>query len=418
MRRRSFLSLAAAGGVVAAPAVLSPAMADGEEFDVVVVGAGIAGLTAARELVAARKKVLVLEARERIGGRAVTDTGLGAPFDLGAAWLPPGAFAKDLGGAVAPGPQAAAIVVSGKALRPDQAEQYAKTADAMAKKYAELREKVPNLDPRLVIQPREQLEQLAYFELLRRPPYDMQATPIEGLGAAVARFGAGLPVRLATQVLRLDSTGRLVEFVAGAGSVHGKAAIITVPAGVLGGGHFGFAPPLASARRDALATLSMAQYAKVALAFAPGVPKSPANVWLTGVTKAGLPFDAFVRPQGRDAAILHFAGPVATQVEDTGPTGAGTFALQALAEIYGKEIGGSLAGVRSSRWGRDPLAQGAWSQAPAGKSSVRALIAAPHHERVMFAGEATEVEDAGNVEAAHASGLRAAAEAKRFLAAG
>jgi len=307
MRRRSLLSGGllglAGGGVLAARA----AHAEGEEFDVVVVGAGIAGLTAARALIAAKKKVMVLEAHDRIGGRAYTDTGLGFPADLGAAWLSQGAFAHELGGALAPGPQEGTVVVSGKGLSQDQLAKYAKTADAMAKKYTELREKVPWLDPRRVIQPREQLEQLAYFELMRKPPYTTDACFADGLGAAVARFGAKVPVTLGSQVLRMDATGRRIEIVATAGRVYAGAVIVTVPVGVLAGGRLGFAPPLAPAKREALATLAMAQYAKVALAFVPGLLKSDANVWLTGVNKTGLPFDALVRPQGRDAAIVMFA---------------------------------------------------------------------------------------------------------------
>ena len=56
-------------------------------FDTVIVGAGAAGIAAARQLLAAGRRVLVLEARHRVGGRAVTDQRLGAPADLGAAWL-------------------------------------------------------------------------------------------------------------------------------------------------------------------------------------------------------------------------------------------------------------------------------------------------------------------------------------------
>ena len=55
--------------------------------DAVVIGAGVAGLSAARELSAAGRDVLVLEARDRIGGRTWTVDLAGAPADLGASWI-------------------------------------------------------------------------------------------------------------------------------------------------------------------------------------------------------------------------------------------------------------------------------------------------------------------------------------------
>jgi phytoene dehydrogenase-like protein len=83
LNRRSFLAASAA--FVAAPAIAAPAGAD---VDVVIVGAGAAGIAAARRVLAAKKTCAVLEASPRIGGRCATDTKMfGVPFDLGAHWI-------------------------------------------------------------------------------------------------------------------------------------------------------------------------------------------------------------------------------------------------------------------------------------------------------------------------------------------
>ncbi len=405
MRRRALLGAAGLALVPAAARAVTDA-------DVVIVGAGLAGLTAARTLMAANHKVLVLEARDRIGGRAFTDTGLGFAFDLGAAWLGPGALMKELGAKPAPGPEVSTIALGGKPLAADRLAQYAKTAETMAAKLKDARARQPGVDPATVLRASDPAEQLAFFQLTTRPPFETVTSLDGGIGAAVARFGARVPVKRGTQVVRIDSTGPDVEIVSTTGTVQARAVIVTLPVGVLAGGHFGFAPPLRPPKRAALAAAAMAPCLRIAVAFSHGAPKAPANALLSGITRGGLPFDALVRPGNRDAAIVVLNGYAATQVEDTGPSAAGAFALSALAEVYGNDLRAAFKGSLASRWGHDPFALGAWC-APV--PAIATALAAPHDTRVIFAGEATEAANAGTLEAAFASGLRAAGEAKALL---
>jgi len=85
-------------------------------------------------------------------------------------------------------------------------------------------------------------------------------------------------------------------------------------------------------------------------------------------------------------------------------------AVSALAELFGREVRTAFLRGVSTRWGQDPFARGAWADGP---SAARLALAAPHHERVLFAGEATD--PAGGVAGANASGLRAAKEALALL---
>lgn len=408
VHRRTLLG---AAGLALAPAVARAA--DGDlAADVMIVGAGLAGLTAARALMAAGKKVLVLEARERVGGRAFTDASLGFAFDTGAAWLPAGALAKELGGRPVGGPEVSAVSLLGKPLAAEALTEFARTAETMTRRLEEARARQPGVAASAVLFANTPAERLVLARLAAPAPFEQASSLEGGVGAAVARFGARVPVKLGAPVVRIDSTGPHVAVVTTAGPLYARAAIVTVPVGVLAAGPFAFAPPLRSPKRAALAGNAMMASLRVGLSFARGMPRTPVNALLSGLTRAGVPFEALVRPSNRDAAVVVLTGAAAAQIEEKGPSASGAFALSALAEVYGNDLRAAFTGSQASRWGHDPFARGAWC-APA--ASAAAALAAPHDTRVLFAGEATEAAHAGTLGAAHASGIRSAGEAKALL---
>lgn len=404
--RRFFLSAAGASLAV-------PASADTEP-DVVIVGAGLAGLTAARTLMAAGKKVLVLEARDRIGGRAFTDTGLGFPMDLGGQWLEP-PLARELAGKpVTPGIQAA-IFLKGRELKPEEYARYAKLSSDYAQKAMELRAKLPGLDLRAVIGATEPLEQLALAELARQPPFDEHLTLAEGVGAAVARWGAKVPVKTGVRVARIVSTEQLIRLITPAGDVQTKVAIVTVPTTVLLNDGPRFAPALSAAKQAALAALPMHAHAKVFLAFSRRAIDVPADLHLTEFTRSDRIVSALVRPQGKEGALVTADGEEAQALEAGGQGAMGAWAMSALADAFGSAVRSSVSGTVATRWTLDPMARGAWSAATLGHGRERGVLAAPHNDRVLFAGEATDQASGGTLAGAHASGLRAAQEALALL---
>ena len=278
-----------------------------------------------------------------------------------------------------------------------------------------------------ILQPQDPLEQLAYAligpleagvennelsarDFTRQPDSEPQYSVAEGLGALIARWGAKVPVKTGTRVVRIDSTGSEVAVITTSGQVGGKCVIVTVPTGVLAAGPFGFAPPLKPDKREAIAQLPMALYNKVVLSFSRKLD-APAGRSVSGLTRKGQPFDAVVRPYNRDAAIVFIGGAQARQIEEEGTGAAIGFALSAVAEIYGDELRGQVQRSFATRWGKDPYARGSWSMATLGNADKRLVLAQPHHDRVFFAGEATDPVWATRVGGAYASGVRAAREA-------
>ncbi len=431
--RRLLLSTAAASAV--APSVRS---AHAAETDVLVIGAGVAGLAAARTLAAANRSVLVVEARERIGGRAVTDTTFGFPVDLGAQWIegarsnPAGAILRDLNARPVADRGQQSIYLGGTEAPREEYARYEKIAVDASRKLAEALKKAPDVAVGRVLVAQDPLERLAYAmvgplesgveldrlsarDFLRQPEADPQVTVAEGLGALVARWGGRVPVKLGTRVVRIDSTGGLVMVVTTNGQLTARTVIVTVPTGVLESGPFGFAPPLPAAKREAIAQLPMAAYNKIVVSFGRKMIDAPANRSVLGLTRRQQAFDAVVRPQGQDAAIVLVGGAQAQQIEEDGAGAAVSFAVSALAEIYGDTLRGQVVRSHATRWGRDPFARGAWSMALPGHADKRTVLAQPHHDRVFFAGEATDPVWAARVGGAYASGVRAAREALAVL---
>lgn len=407
--------------------------------DVAIIGAGVAGLAAARTLMAAGKSVQVIEARERIGGSAFTDsTTFGFPFDHGAQWIEAGkinpamAIVREAGAKAILDRSEQALYVAGKELSKEDYERFEKIARAATRKIAEALKKQPDVAVGPLLVPQDPLEQLAYAmvgpleqgvengdlsarDFTRQPEAEPQYAIAEGMGAMIARWGAKVPVKFGARVVRVDSTGAQITIETTAGQMRARAAIVTLPTGVLATGKIGFAPQLSATRREAIAQLPMASFNKVAILFARQVIDAPVGRNVTGLTGKGHAFDAIVRPAGREAALVFVGGAQARALEEEGGRAGVTFAVSALAEIYGNDLRGAVAKSHATQWGRDPFATGSWSVARPGHADKRSVLAQPHHDRVFFAGEATDPVWATRVGGAYASGLRAAKEALAVL---
>lgn len=413
----------------------------------IVVGAGVAGLTAADAARCAGADVVVLEARDRLGGRTWTVPLGPGSVDLGAAWVhgPVG------------NPVAEALAAAGIASRNDGS--YCSRMAVWADGWVDAPEATTlaaafeaDWDPseasdlsgsdRFVdgvewfLADREldgRGGELARFALIwmggalviAGPPDRISlagaAAYSEGTGGnlvpeggyrmLVERLAAGLDVRLGSPVTRVeDGSGGVVVHAEG-GTFEGDRAVVSVPLGVLGAGTLTFDPPLGGGHAGAVERLAMGTAEKLAFRFRERFwPESVRHVTHVAEDRA-FPFWNDLSPHLGSPALVAFYNPAATPAlaelsaaDRVGP------ALDVLRKMFGSVPEPEETLVTD--WNGDPWARGSYSYVPIGASvdDMRCL-AEPVSDRVAVAGEATVPESYGTVHGAFASGLRAAAHA-------
>lgn len=410
---------------------------DAGEEDVVVVGAGMAGLAAARRLADEGVEVTVLEARERIGGRMWTDTSLGVPIDLGAAWIhgtdgnPIVGLAAEVGaktvetdfynvllfddhGEVDAGEVQAAFETWGKILEEiealsENAGDSASLADGLAE-VADLNDPLLawNVRSSVVAEYAADPAQLSLAWFGHEGEFDGPDLILPGGYSELAQHLArGLTIRHGTEVTRIAHDGARVHVDTSQGPVAADRVIVTVPRGVLKAQTIAFDPPLPERKRRAIERLGFGLLNKVVLSFEePFWPESPDMIGLVGPNQ----------PVADLVSGLTFAGTPLLVGLRGGAAARSREALSdqdAIGEVLAAMGAPEPSGALVTRWAADPSARGSYSFLAVGSTpaDLRAL-AEPVGERLLFAGEATHEEFFATVHGAYMSGIR---EAGRIL---
>jgi monoamine oxidase len=433
--RRDFLSASAALAVT--PAFAAPRL---READIVVIGAGAAGIAAARRIAAANRKVIVLEAASQIGGRCQTDSStFEVPFDRGARWMhnpeanPMIRLARASGFDISAAPSGQRIRIGRRNARPGETEEFLAALvranraidDAARKSDISCAAALPKdlgdwtATAEFLLGPSatgKDLKDVSVVDKARAQDRTSAIVCRQGLGTLIGKLGEQLPISLSTPANRLLWSNRDVEVETPAGRITARAAIVTVSTNVLTAGNIRFAPDLPKRALDAAAKLSLGSYDRIALQL-PGNPLGLARddvlIEQSNSTRTAL---LYANMGGSSLCTIDVGGSFGRDLSAQGEQAMTAFAVEWLTKLFGSEAAAGIKKTNATRWNASPYVLGSMSVAAPGGQAWRRMLAEPVG-CLYFAGEATHETLWGTVDGAWESGERAAEAALRRIGA-
>ncbi|MPR09564.1 FAD-dependent oxidoreductase [Microvirga tunisiensis] len=409
------------------------------DIDMAIVGAGAAGIAAARRVVAAGKSCILLEARKRAGGRAWTvHAPDGSVIDLGAAWMhsaeqnPMVPLARSVGSPISTRNQddwPKRLRLSG--LSPSEIADFSQAQDAYLARVdaaAQLSEDRPiaacldtgsRWNPLLSAMTTwntgSSPDKVSTTARRYRSYTGTNWRPEHGYGHLLEQLAGGLPIAFGAPVTMIDWSGQSVRVTAGDMTLRASCVILTVPPSVLAAEAVTFFPKLPAAKVTAIEELPLGVNNKIYFHLPETIDGLPDDTHFVGSLTNSATGSYQIRPMGRPLLEMFLGDAIARTLESEGAAAMADFAGSEIRQVFGSGAVKPLAPVAASGWLNDPYSRGGYSYAMPGRAEQRDVLAAPVGERLFFAGEACSKNWHSTVHGAWTTGEKAAAAALAHL---
>ena len=381
-------------------------------YQLLIVGAGAAGLGASHAAEKAGIDYLVIEAAHRVGGRGLTEElAPGIPWDLGCHWLHSGSInalapiADQLGMPYDKHLPSRGFYMNGKKLPQaevtaydtfcadlyDQMHQCEKENRDIA--LSELIDNESKWAPYYTywqsLMTSEDVDNFSALDLVRYHDTDENWPVRDGYGALLERHAAGLNIELNTAAKKFDYSGSQIKLDTSRGSITADKVIVTVSTGVLNGRDIEFTPALPIATQEAIAALPLGLYNNFAMLYEEDWPfdaDTPDRIDYSNGDDINFAFK--LKCSGWPYIYCAVAGRQARWLENQPQAESEALMMSALVDIFGSAFKKKITKFRSSAWGNDAFVKGAYSASKPGQADMRKVLASPVAGRLIFAGEA------------------------------
>ncbi len=410
--------------------------------DVVIVGAGAAGIAAAHSLLKHNRKVAILESRGRVGGRVYTDTStFNAPYDIGAHWLhngrgnPYNFLARNFGFDIESMPEIYRLFATDREVGDNEVERVFEIYDELERAIGRRADEGHDISvsaatehiagrwsdtAKFVLGPWDMGKDLKDFSTVdwwESGGGDEDFVCRQGFGAVVERYARDLNISLNTEVKGIDWSGGDILVDTTNGMLRTKAVILTVSTGVLASGSIKFTPQLPLDKQESFHSISMGMYDHIALQFSEDIFGMGRDGYLLfEIGNDGRGFGTMTNASDTGIAYCDVGGDWARELLDRTVDEKVDYVLGEMERMLGSSVRRTFVKGTATAWGNDRWSLGSYASAKPGAYMMREVLRRPVAERIFFAGEACHRTIWATVDGAHQSGQETAGVVSRMFA--